>query len=234
MMDSAYYHSIETFGTVDGPGIRYVLFLSGCDVGCIFCHNPDTWYRGDKVISVDEVLQELEKYRPFYEKSGGGLTVSGGEPLRQAEFVANLFAKAQAKGFTTVLDTSGYSNRETLDKVLPFTDIVQISLKAVTPNLHKKLTRVANNIILDNIGYIASKVKVILRYVVIPGITDTKVELKAFADFLRKLPTTVKLEFLPYHTLGKEKWDKLGLEYKLDDVKDATEEDVNKVKSYFE
>lgn len=228
----AYYHSIETFGTVDGPGIRYVLFLAGCDVGCIFCHNPDTWYKGDKLITVDEVLKDLENYRPFYEKSGGGLTVSGGEPLRQADFVVKLFTEAQKRGFTTVLDTSGYSNKETLDKVLPVTDIVQISLKAVTVDVHKKLTRVANSIILDNIKYIAGKVNVILRYVVIPGITDTKEEMKAFAKFLKELPDTVKLELLPYHTMGKEKWDKLGLEYKLDGVKDATQEDVNKVKSY--
>jgi len=231
-MDSAYYHSIETFGTVDGPGIRYVLFLAGCDVGCIFCHNPDTWYKGDKLITVDEVLKDLENYRPFYENSGGGLTVSGGEPLRQADFVAKLFAQAQARGFSTVLDTSGYSNKETLDKVLPVTDIVQISLKAVTPSLHKKLTRVANNIILDNLRYVASKVAVILRYVVIPGLTDSKEELEALTSLLKELPESVKLELLPYHTLGRKKWDKLGLEYQLDGVRDATDDDINRVKSY--
>lgn len=230
--NTAYYHSIETFGTVDGPGIRYVLFLSGCDVRCVFCHNPDTWQKGDKVISVDEVMSELNSYRQFYEKSGGGLTVSGGEPLRQAAFVMKLFNAARSAGFSTVLDTSAYSDKKTLDKVLPVTDIVQVSLKAVTNSLHEELTRLNNTTILDNIKYIASKSKVVLRYVVIPGLTDSQSEIVALAKFLENLPKTVKLELLPYHTLGKEKWKKMGLHYKLENICDATEEDINKVRMY--
>lgn len=226
----AYYHSIETFGTVDGPGIRYVLFLSGCDVGCIFCHNPDTWPKGDKQISLDDVLVDMERYREFYENSGGGLTVSGGEPLRQPDFVGALFKKAKKAGFSTVLDTSGYASKKDWDKVLDYTDLVQFSFKASDPELHRKLCNASQQSIISNLHYIAHKVPVTLRYVLIPGLTDSKEELLQLKKILGSLPSTVKLEFLPYHQLGKKKWEEMGLFYKLADVPDATAQDVKKAK----
>ena len=228
----AYYHSIETFGTVDGPGIRMVLFLAGCDIGCIFCHNPDTWSKGNKLISVDNVLREMEQYRPFYEKSGGGITISGGEPLQQADFVAEVFKCVKEKGFSTVLDTSGNVNNDVWNKVLPYTDIVQFSLKAATPQLHRQLTNINNNLILSNIHYVSNTVKTVIRYVVIPDITDNEEELENLNVLLKSLPNTVQLELLRYHDLGKEKWSKLNWQYKLSDIRNATDEDIEKVKKY--
>ena len=226
----AYYHSVETFGTVDGPGIRYVLFLAGCDVGCIFCHNPDIWAKGDKQITLDSVLSDMERYREFYENSGGGLTVSGGEPLRQAGFVGALFKKAKKAGFSTVLDTSGYASKKDWDTVLAYTDLVQFSFKASGSELHRRLCNASQETIISNLHYIVHKVPVTLRYVLIPAITDSEEELLQLKQTLGGLPSTVKLEFLPYHQLGRKKWEEMGLSYKLADVPDATAQDVKKAK----
>ncbi|EGO63379.1 pyruvate formate-lyase-activating protein [Acetonema longum] len=229
----AYYHSVETFGTVDGPGIRYVLFLAGCSMGCTFCHNPDTWQTGDKQITVDEVLADMERYRPFYENSGGGLTVSGGEPLQQAAFVAALFAAVRQAGFSTVLDTSGCGTQQDWDAVLPVTDIVQFSLKAVNPATHRRLTRTDGAAIRKNFAYVASQpVRLVIRFVVIPGLTDTREEIEALGRLLQELPASVGVEFLPYHALGKEKWRRLGLPYVLEAVREADAADIERVKAY--
>jgi pyruvate formate lyase activating enzyme len=230
----AYYHSIETFGTVDGPGIRYVLFLAGCNLGCVFCHNPDTWPRGEKTITVAQVLKDLSMYRSFYELSGGGITVSGGEPLLQAEFVAELFRACKAERIHTVLDTSGYTSQQNIALVVPYVDQVLFCLKAVNPAVHQQLTVAGNDDIIANLRYVATVATVIVRYVIIPGINDFPSDIVALASLLSTLPKPVKVELLPYHTLGRHKWESLGLQYNLSAVPDAKPDDIHNAKKILE
>lgn len=229
----AYYHSIETFGAVDGPGIRYVLFLTGCNLGCAFCHNPDTWTQGKKTITVAEVLEDIAQYRSFYE-APGGITVSGGEPLLQAGFVAELFKACKAEGIHTVLDTSGYASRQSVEIVLPYADQVLFCLKAVSPKVHRQLTVGDNDAIIANLQHIVAATTVTVRYVIIPGINDSQSELMALAGLLHALTTSVKVELLPYHTLGRHKWESLGLPYRLPAVPDAKPDDMNRAKQILE
>jgi pyruvate formate lyase activating enzyme len=229
-----YYHSKETFGTVDGKGIRYVLFLAGCSLGCAFCHNPDSWARGDKTITVEEVMADVEQYRSFYESSGGGITVSGGEPLLQSEFVAALFAACHKAKIHTTVDTAGFYRQDCLDAVLEHTDHVLFSLKAVDSKIHQYLTKADNKQILENLAYITNRKPVSLRYVLVPGINDAAEEIDALADLIKKIGGDVKVELLGYHTMGVYKWKELGMEYKLADVKAASKEDVQKVRDQLE
>lgn len=233
-MMKAAYHSVETFGTVDGQGIRYVLFLSGCALGCVFCHNPDTWERGDKTITVAEVLADLNKYRRFYEASGGGLTVSGGEPLLQADFVAALFQACRELGIHTTLDTAGYACPDSVDKVLPYTDAVLFSIKAPTADQYRRLTVADNDLVLGNLRRLAAHVPVTLRYVVIPGLTNTVSDLNQLAALVKTLPQLVPVELLAYHSLGREKWAKLGLDYQLQAVPDAGSKELLAAKTMLE
>ncbi|CUH96002.1 hypothetical protein P22_2090 [Propionispora sp. 2/2-37] len=227
-----YYHSIETFGTVDGPGIRYVLFLSGCRLACRFCHNPDTWQQTDKTITVEEVLSDIERYRSYYLSSDGGLTLSGGEPLLQPDFAASLFKECQNRGFHTLLDTSGYCPQEHIRQVLPYTDMVQFSLKTVDKAKHYLLTAGGNELILDNLRYIASQhTPLVIRYVVIPGLTDSLQDMEDLTGFLHSLPGKPVIELLAYHTLGCEKWQTLGLNYSLPDVSPASDQQVEQFAS---
>lgn len=229
----AYYHSINTFGTVDGPGIRYLLFLAGCNLGCSFCHNPDTWVRTGKTISVEEIVEEIKKYRVFYDKSGGGITVSGGEPLLQAEFVRELFTKCKEVGVHTALDTGGFVAQAELDKVLPHTDLVMFSLKAVDEEVHRQLTGKDNVLILQNLFHAASQTQLVLRYVVIPGVNESDSDLSKLAAIIKQLPPTVKIDLLPYHTMGKTKWQALKIPYKLNSVPDASQSDMQRVRDFF-
>ncbi len=204
-------------------------------MGCAFCHNPDTWQQGEKQISVDEVLADMERYRPFYENSGGGLTVSGGEPLQQAAFVAALFAAARQAGFSTVLDTSGCGTRQDWDAVLPVSDIVQFSLKAMRPETHRRLTRADAASLRRNLSYAAAHpVRLIIRFVIIPGLTDSEAEINELAALVADLPAETSVEFLPYHAMGREKWRQLGLAYELEGVPEAGAADMERVKAYWQ
>ncbi|MDF2570020.1 MAG: pyruvate formate-lyase activating enzyme [Sporomusa sp.] len=228
---SGYYHSIETFGTVDGQGIRYVLFLAGCSLGCKFCHNPDTWVRGEKTITIEAVMADIKKYRRYYEASGGGITISGGEPLLQPDFVAEVFKQCREKKVHTTLDTAGNCPEESLDRVLPYTDAVLFSIKAVDPVKHRWLTGADNSRILDNLKKVSAVLPVVLRYVVIPGITNGREDIDALAEMIKSLPGQVAVELLPYHTFGRKKWAQLGKTYLLEGVPDATPQDMAKVQT---
>jgi len=217
-----YYHSRETFGTVDGKGIRYVLFLSGCFLTCTFCHNPDTWQRGDKTITVEEILADLSKYQRYYEASGGGITVSGGEPLLQPEFVAALFQDCRQKGIHTILDTAGFCPQNNIEQVLPYTDEVLFCLKVMDGEKHRQLTGADNRSIQSNLRLAAAQVPTVIRYVVIPGINDQLTDIQQLADFILSLSQPVSVELLGYHTLGLKKWEALGLPYRLLSVPQAT------------
>ncbi len=219
-------HSVETFGTVDGPGVRYVLFLAGCNLQCRFCHNPDTWAPAGKAVTSASVLADYENYRRYYQLSGGGLTVSGGEPLLQAEFVAGLFRACREKGIHTVLDTAGFAPPDSLKKVIPWADAVQFSLKAVDAAKHRQLTGHANRIILDNLRYAAGQTRLTVRYVIIPGINNSAQDLADLAQVVHSLPGPVNTELLAYHVMGRSKWAAMGLPYALGNVPAATAADL--------
>lgn len=229
-MPQGHYHSIDTFGAVDGQGIRYVLFLAGCKLGCRFCHNPDTWDSCGHTATVAEITRDIERYRPYYDASGGGLTVSGGEPLLQPSFVATLFNNCRQKGIHTTLDTAGFCPPENLDEVLPFTDAVLFSIKAVDSTKHCRLTGASNELILKNLSSVAGKVPLTLRYVVIPGINNTPQDINLLSGLIHSLPRPVPVELLPYHTMGKNKWEKLGRRYQLEGVPDASDSDVSEAR----
>lgn len=226
MMVKGYYHSRLSFGTVDGPGIRYVLFLAGCQMGCRFCHNPDTWARGQQAITAEEILREAEDYRQFYDSSGGGITVSGGESLLQPEFVADLLARAKARGLHTAIDTCGLASKEAIMRVLPHVDRVLFSLKGSTEASYHVLTKARLKDILANLQVIAARKPVTLRYVLIPGYTDGRESLAELIRIVHGLKGEVEVEVLPYHTMGIAKWDELGWDYTLRDVPEPARADV--------
>lgn len=230
-MSLGYIHSLETFGTVDGPGTRLVVFFSGCHLGCAFCHNPDTWQSGDKQMSVLEIMATYDRYQGFYRK--GGLTCSGGEPLLQGDFLKELLQTAKEKGIHTVVDTSGFAPTENLENILPYVDHFLFSLKSLDEERHLFLTKQSNDLILKNLEIIfQSDSELTLRYVVIPGVTDSKKDLLLLKNFLTQISRPFHLEILPYHLLGKAKWEVLNLPYLLEGIRPATSEDVEKVKSF--
>lgn len=217
MENTGYIHSIETFGTLDGPGIRYVIFMQGCPLRCRFCHNPDTWRVGaGKKMTASQLIADIKQYLPFFTASGGGVTASGGEPLLQAEFLLTLFKKLQQLGIHTAVDTSGYVNVEKVKELLACVDLVMLSIKHADPEKYpaicggksdrpRALARYLNKI----------NKPVWIRYVVIPGITDDQQELKQLKDWVKTMPNIEKLELLPYHTMGIYKWERLGLPYTM-------------------
>ena len=212
-------HSTESFGTVDGPGIRYVVFMQGCPLRCLYCHNPDTWAtQGGREIEAGEIISEYLKNKAFYSK--GGITVTGGEPLLQAEFVSELFALSKEYGIHTALDTSGATfsekNSEKIDKVLDNTDLVMLDIKHIDSECHKKLTGVSNENILKFAKHLEKRnIPLWIRHVVIEGYTDDEKHLTDLGKFIGGLKNLKALDVLPYHTLGKAKYKQLGIPYPL-------------------
>ncbi len=227
-------HSIETFGTVDGPGIRFVIFVQGCPMRCLYCHNPDSWYRrGGQEMSVEELLTQIRKYKNYYKKDGG-VTVSGGEPLAQIDFVIELFEALKKENIHTCLDTSGVLFRNDpeilaqFDKLLAVTDLVMLDIKHIDPQCHKELTGHTNANILDFARYLDKKnIPVWIRHVLVPTITAEEQYLIKLKEFLNTLNNVEKIEVLPYHTLGVHKYEKLGLEYKLQGINSPTQEQID-------
>lgn len=217
-----YVHSIESFGTVDGPGVRYVVFLQGCPMRCKYCHNPDTWNlnTGTKMSSED-ILTEYESYRPFLKN--GGLTVTGGEPLLQMDFVMDLFEKAKKQQIHTCIDTSGITfQRDNKDKIAQFdklmavTDLVMLDIKHINPTAHKDLTAFDNQNILDFASYLDTNgIPVWIRHVVVPTITDKEEDLDTLGYFIGGFRNIKALDILPYHDMGKVKYEQLGMVYPL-------------------
>lgn len=219
---NGYIHSYESFGTVDGPGIRFVLFMQGCPMRCLYCHNPDTWTAGaGREISAEEAAKIILKYKSYI--SDGGVTVSGGEPLLQTEFVTELFKILKREGIHTALDTSGVTfNADSPESVarhaglLKYTDLVLLDIKHIDGNEHKKLTGCTNKNVLDFAKYLSDTGKdTWIRHVLVTGITDDDGYLKELRAFIDGLKTVRKVEVLPYHSMGEAKYAKLGLEYKL-------------------
>ncbi|MGN0391223.1 MAG: pyruvate formate-lyase-activating protein [Wujia sp.] len=224
-------HSIETFGTVDGPGTRFVVFVKGCPMRCQYCHNPDTWTQeGAKDMSVEEVLAEYDRNKEFYHS--GGITVTGGEPLVQIDFLIELFEAAKAKGIHTCLDTSGIMFRRNVpeilakyDRLMKVTDLIMLDIKHIDPEEHKKLTSQPCDNIFDFLKYLDEKEKEIwIRHVLVPGITLNPEYLDRLGYFIGQFMHIKALDVLPYHSMGKAKYEKLGMDYVLKDVPDATKE----------
>lgn len=218
-------HSLESFGTVDGPGTRFVVFVQGCPMRCAYCHNPDTWeMNGGTPMEVSEIMAQYERNKGFYTK--GGITVTGGEPLMQPDFLIELFSECKKKNIHTCLDTSGIAFNPTnqafvnkMDQLMSLTDLVMLDIKHIDPEKHKELCAQPNENILAFAKYISDKnVDIWIRHVVVPGITDDPIYLEKLGYFIGGLNSLKALDVLPYHTMGKPKYDKLGMEYKLKDV----------------
>lgn len=213
-------HSIETLGTVDGPGVRFVLFMQGCPMRCLYCHNPDTWDTGGgTIVDTDEILQKYEGCRNFLKN--GGLTVTGGEPLLQIEFVTELFMKAKQRGIHTCLDTSGIvfnkDRTEDFDNLIKYTDLVLLDIKHIDTDAHKNLTGHANTNVLNFAKYLdANNIPMWIRHVVVRGITLDRDMLIKLGEFIGGLKNVQALEVLPYHDMGKFKYEVLKIPYPLD------------------
>ena len=226
-------HSIETFGTVDGPGIRYVIFLQGCHLRCKYCHNRDTW---DTTIGtpkkVSELVQDIQKYNDYIKFSKGGVTVTGGEPLLQPKFLIALFTELKKLGYHTALDTSGmFPLTPEVKQVLSLTDLVLLDIKHIDDEKCKDLVGFSNKLELEFANYLSENgIKMWIRQVIIPGITDDENDLIRLKEFLQTLKTVEKIELNPYHTLGVYKWEDLGLEYPLNGVRQANTEDIERAK----
>ena len=226
-------HSLESFGTVDGPGTRFVVFVQGCPMRCAYCHNPDTWeMTGGKIMEASEIIEQYERNRPFYKN--GGITVTGGEPLMQVDFLIELFTLAKEKEIHTCIDSSGIAfNRDNapfvkkLDHLMTLTDLVMLDIKHIDPEKHFELTGQPNAGILDFARYLDEKgVDMWIRHVVVPGITDQDEYLYQLGYFIGQFSNLKALDVLPYHTMGIVKYEKLGIDYKLKGVPDMDKEQV--------
>ena len=232
-MPAGKIHSIETFGTVDGPGVRFVVFFQGCPMRCKFCHNPDTWNieNAKLEMTAEELLKKMTRNLPFYKT--GGITATGGEPLMQIDFLTELFTLAKSQGIHTCLDTSGITfspyAKEKFDKLLSVTDLVMLDIKHAFEDGHIDLTGKSGKAPLEFLGYLDSIGKSTrIRHVLIPGVTDTEEQLTALAGIISPLSCLEKIEILPYHILGRAKYDNLGIDYPLDGIPPLTEKDAER------
>lgn len=233
-------HSLESFGTVDGPGARFVVFMQGCMFRCQYCHNRDTWdLDGGQLYSVTEIIDEVLPYTTFMEASGGGVTVTGGEPLLQRDFVCVLFkALKQHAGIHTCLDTNGHLAPQhydaALDKLFEHTDLFLLDIKHMDEAAHIRLTEVTNQFALSFARRLAERDRPTwIRYVVVPGYTDQLSNARALADFVAPMSNVQRVELLPYHSLGAHKWTMLGLTYPLAEVSPPTPERMQEIADIF-
>lgn len=232
-MTKGYIHSIETFGSVDGPGVRFIIFMQGCPMRCQYCHNPDSWQaRVGQEMTADELLEKALRYKSYWGDKGG-ITVSGGEALMQIDFLLELFTKAHEMGINTCLDTSAqpFTRKQPwfgkFAQLMALTDTVLLDIKHIDNEEHRKLTRFGNENILDCAHYLAEIYKPVwIRHVLVPGITDNDEYLQRLADFLKPMGNIERIDVLPYHTLGVFKYEKLGIDYPLADVPTPTQERV--------
>lgn len=225
-------HSIDTFGTVDGPGVRFVIFMQGCHLQCKYCHNRDTWdINSGKYISLDELLINIEKYKSYI-MPNGGVTVTGGEPLLQPYFLVSLFKELKKRNIHTAIDTSGMVElTDTIKEVLSFTDLALLDIKHIDSEKCKELVGFSNEKELEFAKYLSEQnIPIWIRQVLIPGYTDNENDLLKLKEFIGSLKTVERVELLPYHNLGEYKWKELNLEYKLKDISPATSNDVEKAK----
>lgn len=232
-MVKGYIHSTESFGSVDGPGVRFIVFMQGCNMRCKYCHNPDTWDKsGGKEVTADEIIKAALRYRSYWGKNGG-ITISGGEPLLQLEFVTELCKKCKEQGISTVIDTAGkpFTREEPFfsqfNDLLRYTDLIMLDLKHIDNTDHKKLTGFDNDNILDLAQYLSEKnVPVWIRHVLVPGINDDDFSLNKLHGFIKTLHNVQRVEILPYHNLGEFKYEELGIKYPLAGLRSPSKESI--------
>ncbi len=226
-------HSCESFGAADGPGVRYIVFLQGCKMRCKYCHNPDTWnLSGGEEKTADELIQSALKFKKYWGDKGG-ITISGGEPLLQIDFLIDLLKKAKEEGIHTTIDTAGnpFTREEPFfakfEELMKYTDLLLLDLKEINPKRHKELTGFENSNILEMAKYLSEIGKPVwIRHVLVPENSDFDEDLTALGDFIGSLSNVEKVEVLPYHTLGKFKWDNLGIAYQLDGINSPEQERI--------
>lgn len=227
-------HSFESFGTVDGPGLRFVVFMQGCAFRCLYCHNPDTFEmdRAAYELTPMEVFQRMQKFMPYYRR--GGITISGGEPFLQPKFVRDLFKLCKAEGIHTAIDTAGITLSEDVMDALNYTDLVLLDLKCIDPEIHLALTGKPLKPTLDFAKYLSEKeIPTWIRYVLVPCITDRNDLIEKHAEFVAGLKNVRKVEILPFHKLGEKKYETLGMEFKLKDVNPPSQERIENAKNIY-
>ena len=226
-------HSFETFGAVDGPGIRYIIFFQGCHLQCKYCQNRDTWDTTQGTLyTVNDLVTKILRYKNYFLSSGGGVTVSGGEPLLQADFIIELFKELKKHNISTAIDTSGIIKiNDKIKELINLTDLFLLDIKCINDEICKDLTGVSNKLELEFAKYLSDNNKDIwIRQVLVPGYTDNPNDLYDLKQFLDTLKTVKRIDILPYHDLGKFKWENLNLKYPLEGVRTANNEDVTKAK----
>lgn len=232
---NGFIHSIESFGAVDGPGIRLVVFMQGCTLRCAYCHNPDTWQIGvGRQMSPNQIIEQYQRNRQFYKN--GGITVSGGEPLLQIDFVSELFSCAKQKNIHTCIDTSGAvfnpNDTKDFDKLIQYTDLVLLDIKHINNKKHIDITGKGNGNILDFARYLdRNNVDVWIRHVVVPDLTDSESDLAELGKFIATLKNVKALDVIPYHTYGVNKYAELGIKYRLENVPNVQSNLVAKAKN---
>ena len=231
MFKSGYIHQVETMGLVDGPGIRVVVFMQGCPLRCLFCHNPETWDKESNIkMTSKEIVDEIRKYRPYIEM-GGGVTFSGGEPLLQSSFLLEMLKMCKNAGIHTCIDTSGTGySKEYLDEILKYTDLVILDIKAINEIDYKKMTGKD----MSNFNYFVDRLlkcnnKIWLRQVIVPNINDNETYILNLKKYIKKFKNVEKIELLPYHSMGIEKYKKLNLKYRLLETPDMDKENCKKL-----
>ncbi len=234
-------HSVESFGSVDGPGVRYIVFLQGCHMRCKYCHNPETWSMdGGELMTAQEVFDKAYRYRNYW-KNNGGITVSGGEAMLQMEFVTELFKLAKKENVHTTLDTSGnpFTMEEPFksqfDELMKVTDLFMLDIKHIDDEKHKQITGWTNSNILQLARYLSDNGKDMwIRHVLVTGYTDDENDLIRLRDFVKSLKTVQRFEVLPYHTLGVFKWENLGIPYSLSDVMPPDRDQIKRANDILE
>ncbi len=228
-------HSLESFGTVDGPGIRFVIFMQGCPLRCLYCHNPDTWdvnVEPAYLMSAQELLEEVLKYKRFI--LNGGVTVTGGEPLLQSVFLKEFFKLCREEGIHTALDTSGAITSTAAFDMLEYVDLVLLDIKAIDPELHKQLTKARIDKPLAFLNHLQDIGKdTWVRHVVVPNLTDDTEQLEKLADYLTQFSVIKKVELLPYHVMGVSKYEEMGMEYALKDTEALSSENLSVAEGIF-
>lgn len=229
-------HSLESFGTVDGPGIRFVVFMQGCPLRCQFCHNPDTWdVNKGQEYTPEELMKEIIKYKSYMNFSGGGVTFTGGEPLLQAEFILEVCKLCKENGISIAVDTSGFIWNDTVQEVLEYTDIVLLDIKNYDPIVYQTVTGVSLSPTLKLLDYLREKnIGTWIRYILVPNLTDNLDNIRELSNYLDAYPNVKKIELLGFHKMGEYKWKELGLEYKLTDTKEPSKELMKEVKQILE
>lgn len=230
-------HSTESFGAADGPGVRFIVFMQGCHMRCRYCHNPDTWkMAGGDEVTADEILKRALRFKPYWGKDGG-ITISGGEPLLQIDFVIELFKKAKELGINTCIDTAGnpFTKEEPFfskfEELMKYTDLLLLDLKEINPARHKDLTGFDNSNIIEMAKYLSEINKPVwIRHVLVPEHSDFDEDLDALGDFIDTLSNVDRVEILPYHTLGKFKWENLGIPYSLESISPPSAERIENAK----